>query len=103
MYVRGDTLKAAGATMPVEMRPLVSPFDPEAVLKEGRPLDWIHEREWRLPCDLTFVDAEVEYIIVDSVADVEELINTFGTDRIPRSKFIVMEVYRNIQEAWGST
>lgn len=103
LYVRGDTLKAAGATMPVEMRPLVSPFDPEAVLKEGRPLDWIHEREWRLPCDLTFVDAEVEYIIVDSVADVEELINTFGTDRIPRSKFIVMEVYRNIQEAWGST
>ena len=103
LYVRGDMLREVGTEIPVEIRPLISPFDPDAVLKEGRPLDWIHEREWRLPCDLRFVDAEVEYVIVDSVADVHELISTFGTDRIPRNKFIVMEVYRNIQNAWGSS
>lgn len=101
LYMRGDMLQESETEIPAEMRALISPFDPDAVLREGRPHDWIHEREWRLPRDLEFVDAEVEYVIVDSVADVEDLINTFGTERIPRSKFIVMEVYRNIQNAWG--
>lgn len=103
LYVRGDMMQNGATEIPAEIRPLISPFDPDAVLKEGRPIDWIHEREWRLPCDLKFVDAEVEYVIVDTVADVQALTSTFGTDRIPRSKFIVMEVYRNIQSAWGGT
>lgn len=101
LYVRGDTLQDVANDVPASLCSFISPFDPDAVIKRGRPLDWIHEREWRLPGNLSFVDAEVEYVIVDSVTDVQELLSIFGTDRIPLNKFIVMEVYRNIQSGWA--
>lgn len=101
LYVRGDAIQQLGNGIPQIVEPFIQPFDPEGVLVPGTPLDWIHEREWRLPQDLAFEDGDVEYVIVDSLSDAERMIDTFGTDRIPKSKVLVMEMYRTIKATWG--
>ena len=101
LYVRGDTLKSMGNQIPDQLEALVAPFDPEAVLVLGNVLDWLHEREWRLPGNLEFEDNEIEYIIVNSSDDENKVVETFGTDRFPRNRIIVMETYRTIRSAWS--
>ena len=66
-------------------------------------LDWLHEREWRLPGDFQFEDGDIEYVIVDTIGDAQQVVQTFGTVRFPFTKIIVMEVYRTIQAAWRGT
>ena len=87
--------------MPYQLEALVAPFDPTEVLVPGTRLDWLHEREWRLPADLQFDYSDLQYIIVDSISDANSIVEQFGTDSIPRGKIVVMEVYRTIQSAWG--
>jgi hypothetical protein len=69
LYLRGDTLVAVGAEIPVVIHPFIMPFDPGAVIRDGVVLDWLHEREWRLPETLTFEYAHVEYVLVESIED----------------------------------
>ena len=101
LYVRGDVLKTTLQSFPSELEPMIAPFDPEGVLIKGTVLDWLHEREWRLPGPLNFEDWELEFVIVDSIVDVETLVDEFGTSRVPRNKIIPMEVYRTIRSTWG--
>ena len=101
LYVRGDILKTTLQSIPSELEPMIAPFDPEGVLVKGHVLDWLHEREWRLPGPLNFEDGDLEYLIVDSIVDAESLVDEFGTSRVPRNKIIVMEVYRTIRSTWG--
>ncbi|MFC2050784.1 hypothetical protein ACFLTN_06370 [Chloroflexota bacterium] len=103
LYVRGDNLKSMGNEIPECIEALIAPFDPEAVLMPGNILDWCHEREWRLPHELEFQHSDIEYLIVHSIADANEIVETFGTEVIPRNKILVMEVYRTIRSAWGKS
>jgi len=101
LYIRGDVLGATGNQIPAQIQPFIEPFDPEATLRAGVRNDWLHEREWRLPNSLTFIDADIKYVIVDSILDATELVRQIGALRLPESKIIPMEVYRNIKEAWS--
>jgi hypothetical protein len=100
LYLRGDYLKDHGADIPADLRPLVVPFDPDAVLSKVRQ-DWLHEREWRLPASLEFDYADIEYVIVDSIQDAIEIGGHVGGQHIPEQKFICMDVYQTIKTAWA--
>lgn len=102
LYLRGDIVKALwGGGIPASIEPFIAPFDPEGVLKPSVRLDFLHEREWRLPSSLTFEYSEIEYVIVSSMEDARSVVDRIGPDRLPEKKLIPMEVYRNIKSAWG--
>ena len=65
-----------------------------------RLLEFLHEREWRLPKYFKFEDSQIEYVIVKSIDDVNSFVDRFGTDRIPRHKYIPMEVYEAVKKGW---
>ena len=103
LYVRGDSLQSLGADVPSSLEPLIAPFDPGAVLSPGVPLDWLHEREWRLPSSLEFEYSDVEYVIVESIQDAIRVVQRIGAQHVPEHKFIAMEVYRTIRRAWSGS
>jgi hypothetical protein len=102
LYLRGDTLSTIGDQIPQELHPFIAPFDPEATLKPGVRLDYLHEREWRLPDSLTFKYADIEYVLVESIEDASWVVHQIGAQQLPESKIIPMAVYRNIKQAWRS-
>lgn len=101
LYLRGDSLATLGVTIPAVLHPFIAPFDPEAALRPGVRLDWLHEREWRLPESLTFEYANIEYVLVESIEDADNIVHQIGAERLPESKMIPMQVYRNIEKAWS--
>ena len=101
LYLRGDTLVAIGNQIPQDLHPFIAPFDPEARLKAGVRLDWLQEREWRLPDSLMFAYASIEYVLVQSIEDASWVVHQIGAQQLPESRVIPMEVYRNIKHAWG--
>lgn len=100
LYLRGDILQELGSAIPASIEPFVAPFDPDGILEHGTSIEFLHEREWRLPKSLTFDYSDVEYIIVESLDDAQKVINKVGTFNVPEHKFIPMQVYRTIGEAW---
>lgn len=100
LYVRGDMLQNLGAGLPPDMYPFIAPFDPEAKLKQGVRLDWLQEREWRVPHSLKFADADIQYVLVNSIADASQLVQFIGAQHLPEKKVIPMEVHRQIKQAW---
>ena len=100
LYLRGDCLRTVGAQIPPQIYPFIAPFDPDATLREGVRLDWLQEREWRLPSSLAFQYANIEYVLVSSVADATSLVHLIGAQHLPEDKVIPMEVYRKIRHAW---
>lgn len=97
LYVRGDSLKGMHGTVPEEIEAMIAPFDPDGRLTPNVTLDWLHEREWRLPRSLEFALSDVRYVIVDSV---EDAMNISTLIDFPLRMFIAMEVYRAIKSAW---
>jgi hypothetical protein len=100
LYVRGDTLKK-WTTIPAALEPLITPFDPEGVIKPGVILDFLDEREWRLPCDLCFEYSDLEYVIVGSIKDAVDIVHEIGAANLPQEKVIPIEVYKAIKSSWG--
>lgn len=101
LYIRGDSLRAIGNNVPPALEALIAPFDPEGALEPGVRLDWLHEREWRVPGSLTFEYSDVEYVIVDSMEDARQVVHQIGAQHLPEEKVIPMEVYRTIERAWS--
>jgi len=101
LYVRGDAMAVDGNQIPVRLHPFIAPFDPDAAIKPGVPLDWLHEREWRLPKSLEFSFANIEYVLVGSIKEASEFVHQVGAQQLPESKIIPMEVYRNIKQSWS--
>jgi hypothetical protein len=100
LYIRGDSLRTIQSNIPSCLEPLVAPFDPDCILARGVHLDWLHEREWRLPMSLQFEYSDVEYVIVANIQDAIEVMQHIGSQHIPEEKFIPMDVYRTIRKAW---
>jgi hypothetical protein len=83
LYVRGDEWDAATAQLPDPLRARIVRFWPGAEWEEGDPLtadqsqqlpdqlanpsEWLHEREWRVPHDVTFGWSDVKFLIVPAV------------------------------------
>ncbi len=102
LYLRGDNFVAVRGEIPELLHAFIAPFDPEARIRPGVPLDWLHEREWRLPHSLEFTYANVEYVLVESIQEATQFVHQVGAQQLPESKIIPMEVYRNIRRAWTS-
>ena len=100
MYIRGDVQQVIGNEIPEQLLPFVQPFDPEAVQKENMPIDYLQEREWRLPKTLEFEYRDVLFVIVKTIDDAINIIQYIGSVNLPEDKFIPMDVYRTIKEAW---
>lgn len=65
----------------------------------GKTVDFSHEREWRVPHDFTFTLAEVAFVVVDTYEDVARVPKPLK-DAIGRKKFLIMDVYREIESLW---
>ena len=63
------------------------------------PVDFAHEREWRVPHNFKFKLSQVQFVIVDKYEDVAKFPKTLK-DAIGREKFLIMEVYRQIETYW---
>jgi hypothetical protein len=80
LYVRGDEWAATTAVLPDPIRARCVRFWPGAAWEEGDPVmfdgvqalpdeianpsEWLHEREWRVPDDVTFGWGDVKFLIV---------------------------------------
>jgi len=100
LYMRGDSLSTIQSNMPSCLEPLVVPFDPDGILAHGVPLNWVHEREWRLPKALGFEYSDIQYVIVATIQDAFDVIQRIGPQDIPEENYIPMDVYRTIRKAW---
>ncbi len=85
----------------------VTPFWPAyrpAHLKDerylgGKTIDYAHEREWRVPHNFTFEHSQVEFVILDNYEDMARFPGDLK-DAIGREKFVLMDIYRKIEELW---
>jgi hypothetical protein len=103
LYVRGDQLKRLieARTIPADLEPFIAPFDPTAVLRREVRIDFIHEREWRLPFPFSFEYSDLEYVLVQSIEDATSIVHQIGSERLPESKLIPLNTYEEIRKAWG--
>ena len=102
LYIRGDILQSEIGNLPQALKAFVVPFDPDGLVQPGVIQDWIHEREWRLPASFTFEYADVKYVLVESIADADHIMQLVGTFNLSATRFIPMEVYSTIKEAWSA-
>lgn len=63
------------------------------------PIDYSHEREWRMPADLTFPLELVSFVIVDTYEDMAVAPAEFK-DKIGRDNWIIMSMYERIEQLW---
>ena len=90
-----------------ELYAFVTPFCPSYApksymdkhwLKKGF-VDYTHEREWRVPHHFTFEPSQVEFVIVPDYETVAKFPKALK-DAIGREKFIMLEVYAQIEKLW---
>lgn len=103
LYLRGDHLKHLIETrsIPSTLEPFIQPFDPKEVIRSGVKIDYLHEREWRLPTELSFEYGNLEYVLVKSLEDATSVVRTIGSQSLPEKKLIPLDTYEEIQRAWG--
>ena len=82
-----------------------TPFSPSYRNKYEKGLlktvDYTHEREWRLPKDLTFEYADIAFIIVKTLSDLQNFPEEIQTSLKDNGvKVLVMDNYRLIEELW---
>ncbi len=104
-YVRADHYKEQDWDENVHT--FVTPFWPRyrpAKLRNNgvlndKNVDYSHEREWRVPHDLTFEYSHVEFVALDTYEDMAKFPKELK-DSIGREKFLLMENYRQIERLW---
>ncbi len=81
--------------------PFAPGYSPPGYLESQRTgeVDFSHEREWRVPHDFTFRLDQVQFVIVKSYEDVAKFPQELK-DSIGRGKFIILDVYRQIEDLW---
>lgn len=104
-YVRADLFE--NQKWSDEIYPFVTPFWPAYRPKhlrsheflDGKNIDYIHEREWRVIRDFEFDTKSIPFVILDTYEDMARFPKDLK-DFIGRDKFILMDVYRKIEELW---
>ncbi|MCB9179535.1 MAG: terminase [Flavobacteriales bacterium] len=66
---------------------------------KGKTIDYSFEREWRVPHHFTFDPAKLEFVILNTYEDMARFPRELK-DAIGRDKFILMDMYRKIEELW---
>jgi hypothetical protein len=67
--------------------------------KKDMPIDFTHEREWRVPHNLDFEYSHVEFVIVSKYEDMAQAPKPLK-DAIGRDRWLIMENYRKIESLW---
>ncbi|MFQ2645988.1 abortive infection system antitoxin AbiGi family protein [Aeromonas caviae] len=104
-YVRADVYDKQ--TWEDSVHRFVTPFWPSyrpADLKNygrmrDRDIDYSHEREWRVPCDLEFEYEDIAFVVLKDYRDMAKFPKSLK-DNIGRHKFLLMENYQNIEKLW---
>jgi hypothetical protein len=65
----------------------------------GRTVDYSHEREWRVPHEFAFDRKYVPFVILNTYEDMAKFPGQIKDD-IGRQNFILMDMYRRIEELW---
>lgn len=89
------------------VKSLVTPFWPgyrPERLKDneylsGKTIDFTHEREWRVPHDFQFDTSRIPFVILNTYNDMAEFPGALK-DLIGRENFILMDMYRKIEQLW---
>jgi hypothetical protein len=102
LYMRGDHVRDLGGNIPASIEPFVAPFDPEGALEPRAPLDFLHEREWRLPGALNFEYSDIENVLVETIKDAVWVIDQIGSGNLQEDRLIPMDVHRSIKRSWRS-
>ena len=66
---------------------------------KGKNIDYAHEREWRVPHDFTFKLQHVRFVVLDTYEDMAKFPRELK-DAIGREKFVLMDMYKKIEELW---
>lgn len=90
-----------------ELFPFLTAFAPPYASAQYRnqwwtgkaPIDFSHEREWRVPHDLAFAVDRIEFVLVDTYEDMAQAPAPLK-DAIGRENWIIMSNYRRIEELW---
>src|SRR6267142_3236156 len=85
----------------------VTPFCPNYASAEYKEkhgaktgtVDYSHEREWRVPHDFSFKLAQIEFVVVPNYESVAKFPKELK-DMIGRNKFIMIDVYSQIEKLW---
>lgn len=83
----------------------VTPFWPKYASEKQKKecqfdiCDYTHEREWRIPHDLTFDYEDIEFVVIKDYKDMAEFPRGLK-DAIGREKFLLMDNYTKIEELW---
>ena len=85
------------------MTPFVPPYAPheyrERFWQGKRPIDFSHEREWRVPHTLAFALDRVAFVIVDRYEDMAQAPRPLK-DAIGRDNWLIMANYERIEHFW---
>lgn len=106
-YIRADifsSLSKKGDIIPPKIKTFISPFSPTYRNKYQKNffkpnVDYSFEREWRIPKDLSFEYSDVEFVIIDTFSDLQD-INSILHNNIPINKYIVLENYLRVGKIW---
>jgi hypothetical protein len=104
-YVRPDHWDKQ--TWDPHLRTFATPFSPKyrpTALQDdkylyGKTIDYSHEREWRVPHDFTFDYRDISFVVVKTYEDMAKFPQPLK-DAIGRDRFLIMEIYRNIERLW---
>jgi hypothetical protein len=83
--------------------PFIPPYAPDDYKEKfwpGKPpVDYSHEREWRVPHDLVFEPNKVAFVIVNAYEDMAQVPEPLK-DAIGRDNWLIMVNYEKIEEFW---
>jgi hypothetical protein len=104
-YVRADHYQKQ--TWDSDLHTFVTPFWPSyrpANLQDkkylsGHTIDYTHEREWRVPHDFKFKLSQIKFVILPTYEDMAKFPQNLK-DQIGREKFLLMDIYRTIEDLW---
>lgn len=104
-YVRADHWSKQ--TWDSHLKTFVTPFWPgyrPSNLKTdehlgGSTVDYSHEREWRVPHDFRFEYHQIAFVVVATYEDMAQFPKELK-DQIGRDKFLIMDIYKNIERLW---
>jgi hypothetical protein len=66
---------------------------------EGKTVDYSHEREWRVPHNFLFDYSDVQFVVLNGYEEMAKFPKPLK-DAIGRDKFILVEIYKNIENLW---
>jgi len=85
------------------LTPFAPPYMPKTYEQKywsgKKKVDFSHEREWRVPHDLTFDLPKVNFVIVDTYEDMAKAPKNLK-DAIGRDNWLIMSNWQRVEELW---